>query len=563
MRKFSILLISVMLIFSLAFTAFAANDVDRAGLIAQVAEDGSCQVSLTLTLRMEQTDRTMRYPIPGNAQNVTLNGNPVGTYQSAGVQQVDLSGVILSGSQQLTFTLQYTITNVVSENEVQLPLLSGFQLPVNYMDFTVRLPGDIQGKPAFTSTYHQSSIEEDLSWNYAGDTITGRSINQIKDYETLYLLIPVESGMFTISNTNIFNTDAHKIGMWICSILALIYWLVFLRVFPPKLQRSTQPPQGHTAGSLGSILTLEGADLSLMVLSWAQMGYVILEAKKNHKILIHYGMGMGNERSDFEQRIYQKLFGKSSVVDTGSLHYATLCKTVAAQAGPARGMVHRHSGNVMIFRLLVDLFGLFAGMFVGLSLPTSGFWQVFLTILFCAGGFLCAWGIQRCAQALLLWQPDQLRSSIACLVLWFALCLIANVFSFGLLTVFLFLFFSLLGTYGGRRTEEGKRTMEQVLSLRKHLRTIDRDAVHHIQSQDPEFFHNMLPYAVALGVDKSFARRFHKEKLPDCPYIVGITGGRTAGEYSTLFRQILISMNARYRQLSAEQVGNLVATVKR
>ena len=51
--------------------------------------------------------------------------------------------------------------------------------------------------------------------------------------------------------------------------------------------------------------------------------------------------------------------------------------------------------------------------------------------------------------------------------------------------------------------------------------------------------------------------------VPDCPYIVGITGGRTATEYSTLFRQIHESMNARYRQLSREQIGKVVQSVKR
>ncbi len=562
MRKMILLLTAVMLIFCLSVTAFAANDVERAGLIATVEENGNCQVTLTLTLRMDQMDRTMRYPIPGNAQNVLLNGNPVGTYHASGVQQVDLSGVILPEAQQITFTLQYTVSNVVSGDQVQLPLLSGFQLPVSYLDFTVRLPGDIQGKPAFTSTYHQSNIEKDLSWNYAGDTITGRSINQIKDYETLYLLIPV-SGMFSVSTAGLFSTDVHRVGMWICGILATIYWIIFLRVFPPKLRRNTRPPQGHTAGSLGSALTLEGADLSLMVLSWAQMGYVILEARRDHKVLIHYAMGMGNERSEFEQRTFHKLFSRTSVVDTGSLQYASLCKSVATQAGPARGMVHKRSGNVLIFRVLVALFGLFAGMFAGLSLPLTGFWQVLLAIAFSAIGFLCAWGIQDGTQGLLLWRPDRLQAGIACMVLWLALCIVADILSFGIFTALLFLLFGLLATYGGRRTEEGKRTLEQVLSLRKHLRTLDRDAVSHIQSQDPEFFHNMLPYALALGVDNAFARRFNKEKLPDCPYIIGITGGRTPGEYSTLFRQILSSMNARYRQLSREQIGKVVQSVKR
>ena len=563
MRKLSLVITAFLLIFCLSFSAFAANDVERAGLIATVAEDGSCQVTLTISLRMEQTDRTMRYPVPGNAQNVLLNGSPVGTYYANGVQQVDLSGVILADAQQVTFTLQYTVTTVVSGSQVQLPLLSGFQLPVNYLDFTVKLPGDIQGKPAFSSTYHQSDIEKDLSWNYAGDTITGRSLNQIKDYESLYLYVPVSNGMFSVDTVGLFSTDVHKIGMWICGILAVVYWLFFLRVFPPKLRRSTQPPQGHTAGSLGSVLTLDGTDLSLMILSWAQMGYVVLEARRDHKVLIHYAMGMGNERSEFEQRTFNKLFNRRSVIDTGSLQYASLCKTVAAQAGPARSLIHKRSGNMLILRILTALFGLFAGMFAGLCLPLTGFLQVFLAITYSAAGFLCAWGIQNGTQGLILWRPYRLKTGIAAFVLWLALCTVANVLVFGIFTALIFLFFGLLGTYGGRRTEEGKRTLEQVLGLRKHLRTLDRDAVSHIQAQDPEYFHNMLPYALALGADTLFARRFNKEKLPDCPYIVGITGGRTAMEYSTLFRQIHESMNARYRQLSREQIGKAVQSVKR
>ena len=202
-------------------------------------------------------------------------------------------------------------------------------------------------------------------------------------------------------------------------------------------------------------------------------------------------------------------------------------------------------------------------MFAGLSMPLTGFLQAFFAILYSAAGFLCAWGIQSGTQGLILWRPYRLKTGIAAFVLWLALCAVANVLAFGIFTALIFLFFGLLGTYGGRRTEEGKRALEQVLSLRKHLRVLDRDSVNHIQEQDPEYFHNMLPYALALGVDAQFARRFNKEKLPDCPYIVGITGGRTATEYSTLFRQIHESMNARYRQRSREQIGKVVQRVKR
>ena len=562
MRKMLVFLTALILTFCLGVTAFAANDVERAGLIATVAEDGSCQITLTVTLRMDDMDRSIRFPIPGNSRDVLLNGSPVGTYAANGVQQVDLSSVIIPDAQSVTFTLQYTVSNVVSGNQVQLPLLSGFQLPVSYLDFNVQLPGDIEGKPAFSSTYHQSNIEKDLSWNYAGDTVTGRSLSQIKDYESLYLIVPVSSGMFSSNSISLFSTNADEIGMWVCSILAIAYYLVFLWVFPPKLQRCTQPPQGYTAGNLGSVLTLEGADLSLMVLSWAQMGYVIIESRRD-RVLLHYAMGMGNERSEFELRIFNRLFGKRTTVDTSSLQYALLCKNVASQAGHARSMAHKRCGNPRIFRIFASLAGLFAGMHAGLCLPLTGFLQVLVVILSSIAGFLCAWGIQLGTQSLLLWRPHRQRTGILCLVIWLVLCIVCGDLAFGVLTSLLQLFFGLLGTYGGRRTEEGKRNLVQVLSLQKHLRTIDRESVSLILAQDPDFFHNMAPYALALGVDIAFARHFGKKKLSECPYLVGVSGAKNAMEYSHLLRKIVTDMDARYRQLSREQIGKAVGTARR
>lgn len=564
MRRIFGLLTAIILTLCLCVTAFAANDVERAGLIATVSEDGSCQINLNLTLQMDQADRSMRYPIPENAQNVLLNGSPVGTYSARGVQQVDLSGVITTGATLISFNLQYTITDIVKDNQVQLPLLSGFQLPVSYMDFTVRMPGEIAGKPAFTSTYHQSNIEKDLSWNYAGDTITGRTLSQIKDYETLVLLIPVSSGMFANAAGNLFSTQLDEIGMWVCGVLAVLYWLVFLWVLPPKLSRCTQPPQGYTAGNLGSVLTLEGADLSLMVLSWAQMGYVIIEARRDHKVRLHYAMGMGNERSEFEQRIFTRLFSKRPTVDTDSLQYALLCKNVAAQAGHARVMANRRSGNPRIFRILTVMVGLFAGLYAGLSLPFTGFGQVITVLAYCVAGLLCAWGIQLGTQGLLLWRPHRLKAGVAGLVFWLILSLLAGCFSFGLTTALLQLLFGFMGTYGGRRTEEGKRNLQQVLSLRKYLRTLDAQSIARIQAQDPEFFYNMVPYALALGVDGAFARRFGKEILPECPYLIGLSNPkRNAAEYSLLLRQIVDAMDARYRQLSKEQLSKAIITVRK
>ena len=91
MKRLAYLVLAFCLVFALSMGA-SADQVEQSGLHASVSEDGSCQVSMSVSLFMEVPDRTMRFPIPQSATNVQLNGAGVGTYQSGQTQYVDLSG---------------------------------------------------------------------------------------------------------------------------------------------------------------------------------------------------------------------------------------------------------------------------------------------------------------------------------------------------------------------------------------------------------------------------------------------------------------------------------------
>ena len=66
----------------------------------------------------------------------------------------------------------------------------------------------------------------------------------------------------------------------------------------------------------------------------------------------------------------------------------------------------------------------------------------------------------------------------------------------------------------------------------------------------------MAPYAVALGVDRAFAKRFGKARLGACPYLTtGLDGHRTALEWDQLIRQAVSAMDARQRRLPYEQIA--------
>ena len=88
--------------------------------------------------------------------------------------------------------------------------------------------------------------------------------------------------------------------------------------------------------------------------------------------------------------------------------------------------------------------------------------------------------------------------------------------------------------------------MGEILGLRRYLKTLPRDRVQEICKQNPDYFHQMMPYAMALGVDKRFAKRFGSMQVEQCPYIsVGADSTLRASQWRSMMRRVLSGMNTR------------------
>ena len=209
MRRISLLLTAVILCISLAFSAFAATGASSVTGHSTVSSDGACQVSLTVVLHLDQAVDKLSFPIPEDASAVQLNGSRVNTTKSDGARQVKLNRLVKNVVGDLTFNVQYTLRDVIhtTENdtlEMRLPLLSGFQYPVQSLEFSVTMPGAVENRPAFVSTYHQTGIEEYLLYDINGPMITGKSQSALLDRETLTMTMAVSDTMFpqTITKTS-------------------------------------------------------------------------------------------------------------------------------------------------------------------------------------------------------------------------------------------------------------------------------------------------------------------------------------------------------------------------
>ena len=555
-------ILCLLMVFFLAVPASAGNVSSGISSLTTVTTDGNCVVSMTVTLRLDTPVEGLTFPLPLGAQNIKRDGSLVRSRETANAILVELSSLNgFVGEVTLNFT--YEIKDVVALEVLEegakkdqeprllltLPLLSGFNYPIENMKFSVMLPGEVTGKPIFSSIYHQDSIESDLECVVTNNQITG-TISNLKDNETLAMRLPVPVEMFTGVSTyqRVGNPEIRY--MLIAGGIALLYWLIFLRCAPLIRTRRTTPPEGMTAGEVGTRLNLAGADLTMMVLSWAQLGYILIHLDDNGRVMLHKRMDMGNERSNYEVKIFKSLFGSRRVIDGTGYQYARLCRKVAASVPGKKSLCKKGSGNAKIFRGIAAVSHGICGICLAMNLTVSPVLQVMLSVFLFALAAASAWIIQGGMYRIHMRHKAGLWFGLALCLVWTLIGVWAGVWYIPLLSVLAQLFFGLMAAYSGRRTDGGRLNASYVLGLRRYLKKLSEEEVLRLQRNDPEFFYNMIPYAMALGVDKTFAKAFGRKKLEQCPYFVcGIHSKMNAADWNRFLREAMEILDYRQRRM--------------
>ena len=549
----------------------AATQVD---MQCTVTSEGDCLVTVTVNLRLEAALDRLSYPVPLDAKSITVNGSNAAASRSASALQVDLSriskGYVGDASVRIGYTLPKAVKfQTVNEAAVAsgkekpkrelvltVPLLSGFEYPVESVNFTITMPNNCVGmNPTFTSIYRQESIESDLKiLPITGSQIIGSTKTVMNDREGVTMTMVVPKKMFPTVSTYV--RDGYPELPYILGFFgaALLYWLLTLRTWPVHRSRASTAPEGITAGELGCRLTLSGGDLTMMVFSWAQLGYLLVAVEGN-KVYLHKRMDMGNERSAFENKVFNLLFGKRQMIDATGNQYALLCRKVAGMVPMERNMYRGNSGNMKIFRMLACLAQGACGVCVAMNMSPVLALAVVMAVILGFLGLISGWLMQDVAYCTHLRGKVPVLLGLIILILWTLLGLLSGQVWIPLGCILGQWVLGFFAAYGGRRSELGRHDAGQILGLRSYLKHLPRDGINRLLQNDPDYFFNMAPYALALGIIRPYANTFGRRKLEHCPYLYtrNDAGRKTAQEWGELMRDTALKMDARAKQMQIER----------
>ena len=264
---------------------------------------------------------------------------------------------------------------------------------------------------------------------------------------------------------------------------------------------------------------------------------------------------MGNERSRFEVNSYKALFGSRRVVDATGMTYARLVRKVAGYVPQERNMYRGSSGNMKIFRWLACGSMVFCGICVAMNMSTVPALYISMSVILGLFGAVSGWLIQAVAYRNHLRGKTPVYIGLLCILIWIVLGLLCGQVWIPLcccLGEFLIGYFA---AYGGRRSELGRHDAAQVLGFRSYVKKLPREELGRLLSNDPDYFYNLAPFALAMGVIHPFARGFGRRKLDPCPYMVtNVKGRHTAEEWAHLMADAADMMDSLSRRMMWEQL---------
>ena len=573
-RLLTLLAVCLVLASVICIPVSAESAASSVNLLCTVTSEGDCLVTATVNLRLEAAYDRMTFPLPANATNITLNGAGVNVSRNASSTDVDISRITEGYVGDASMRFEYTIPGAVevyqgTENDkkedikingryplrLTIPLLCGFEYPVENLTFTITMPpGNQKYDPNFYSVYRQNSVATDLNVNVSGSQIIGSSKTVMNDHEAVSMTMTVPEEMFPTVSTYVREGNPELVPILVFAALALLYWLLTLRTWPITRIRTSTAPEGVTAGELGCRLTLAGGDLTMMVFTWAQLGYLLIHLEGNGKVLLHKRMDMGNERGPFENKVYRMLFGNRRVVDATGMTYARLARKVATYVPQERNVFTGNSGNIKIFRILACVCQVFCGICVAMNMSNNLVLACVMAVILGIVGAVTAWLIQDIAYRTHLRGKVPVLIGFICILLWILLGLMCGQIWIPLGCSLGQFLYGYLAAYGGRRSELGRHDGGQVLGLRHYLKRLPKNEINRLLMNDPDYFFNLAPYALAMGVINPYAKAFGQREMQQCPYLYSrIAGKRTAEEWGHLMADAADLMDYKSRMLQIQK----------
>ncbi len=328
----------------------------------------------------------------------------------------------------------------------------------------------------------------------------------------------------------------HLVLPLVLILLGIFLWFRFGRDNTPIIVARFEPPRDFSPLMLGYISdgTVDDKDLISMLFYWADQGLLSIEEKKGRKYeftklknIEDFAIEKGRNIPTFETKLFNGFFKKCAVGDVVTFKnlqknnfFETMVEAKAdTKAYFSKDRALKDSKSTTFAGLLkfLSLLPLVTGC---LRLGWCEDFPAWMILLVPMSVLLFAFNLASFSSLFKKWH---LRKSNVWACIWRA---VPTIFVFLIFTsvetdVFdsLGLYQNLLAVVGSavvaffgcivdRRSEYGDKILEETLGYREFIDKVEIDQLKMMIDQDPDFYYHVLSYAIVLGLEDKWAKKF-------------------------------------------------------
>ena len=406
------------------------------------------------------------------------------------------------------------------------------------VEFHITMPKSFDGgKVNCTSGPYGSTDNSNVEWNVRGNTISGRSLKSLSNYEALTVALPLPEGywegavMHRPAGWELFQILGYPLYA-LALIAAFLIWFLFGR--DKKLYPTVQfePPDGLNPSQIGFIVDgeVQSIDVTSLIFYWANKGFLEIEeeteseGKKKKGLILTKTGEINKDAEKYEKKLFDKLFYKreqASTEDLGNPFYKAagevMISIAKSMSGKRKQAIYKKSNPLIVF-----LTGVLAALPL-ISVVSEGFCYLLGTV----GDGISAGapvaivpavaGILLAGHIVNIMSPGRKRSVIIYTLVYFVLAALIGFFIifFGRLSLIKYLIallscvlIAMFITLMSKRTEYGSYILEKVLGFREFIKTVEKERLEALFEADPSYYFNILPYALVMNLSDQWASRF-------------------------------------------------------
>lgn len=436
-----------------------------------------------------------------------------------------------------------------------------WQIPIHKTVFSVEMPESFDAsKVNFTSGYFGNTDTTEVQYEIIGNKIVGSLDQTLNPGEALTIALPLPEGYYTevIPDGQQIDNFAKTFYISFPLLIALAVWIMFKwgkdkQMFPTV---EFYPPEGLTPLEIGYIYDgqVDVYDITSMLIYWADRGYLriieeeeetgLIFKKMKTRITLEKIMDLPLEAKSFERIYFNDLFdtyGYDGRVEIDSLKekfYQTVSKVKSELHKSFKGRsIFSHTGTLAM--LLIGLIGIvllcfsFLPAFNALGPYSTGFTFLFgaiASVLLSSMVILSSNMFKLSKTRLPSEKAKMIVSSVVSggigLVIIGGVLLVTDVGVMSWIGALLAILCFYMAPHAEKRSDLGIGWLAHLIGLKSFIENAEKPRIKMLVDENPNYFFNILPYAMVLGVTDQWAKQFEDITLENPQWYSSGQSGR-------------------------------------